>query len=56
MLKTLKPDIYIRKDEYAKKEAPEYKVAEALGIECLFTKTVPPHTAEIVRRIWDFKE
>ena len=53
LLKTIKPDIYIRKDEYAKKAEPEYKVAEELGIECLFTKTVPPHGAELVRRIWD---
>jgi bifunctional ADP-heptose synthase (sugar kinase/adenylyltransferase) len=56
LLRSIKPDIYIRKDEYANKVAPEYKVAAELGIECLFTKTVPPHTAEIVRRIWDFKE
>ena len=55
LLRSLKPDIYIRKDEYAKQEAPEYAVAKELGIECLFTKTVPPHTAEIVQRIWGFK-
>ena len=56
LLETIKPDIYIRKDEYAAMTAPEYKVAAELGIKCLFTKTVPPHTAELVRRIWDFKE
>ena len=55
LLETLRPDIYIRKDEYAKQEQPEYVVAKRLGIKCLFTKTVPPHTAEIVRRIWDLK-
>ena len=56
LLRTIKPDIYIRKDEYASKEAPEYAVAAELGIECAFTKTVPPHTKEIVQRIWGFKE
>ena len=55
LLKTLAPDIYIRKDEYAKQDAPEYAVAKELGIECLFTKTVPPHTAELVQRIWSLK-
>ena len=56
LLRTIKPDIYIRKDEYTKMAQPEYRVAEELGIECLFTKTVPPHTKEIVQRIWEFKE
>ena len=56
MLRTLKPDIYIRKDEYAKMDAPEYAVAKELGIECLFTKTVPPHTKEIVQRIWNLEQ
>ena len=56
LLRTIKPTIYIRKDEYARQEVPEYAVARELGIKCLFTKTVPPHAAEIVRRIWDFKE
>lgn len=56
LLRTLKPDLYIRKDEYFAQTAPEYEVAWKIGIECLFTKTVPPHTAEIVRRIWGFKK
>ena len=55
LLETIKPDIYIRKDEYAKQEQPEYEVAKRLGIECLFTRTIPPHTKELVQRIWDFK-
>ncbi len=56
LLRRIKPDIYIRKDEYFKQSQPEYEVAKELGIKCLFTKTVPPHTTEIVHRIWDFKE
>ena len=55
VLRNVKPDIYIRKDAYAKQGAPEYAVAKELGIWCEFTKTVPPHTAEIVQRIWTFK-
>ena len=55
LLETLEPDIYIRKDEYAAQTAQEYEVAERLGIKCLFTKTVPPHTKELVQRIWTFK-
>ena len=53
LMKKLKPDLYIRKDEYATQEKPEYEVAKNLGILCLFTKTVPPHTKELVNRIWD---
>ena len=55
LLRTIKPDIYIRKDEYAEQTQPEYAVAKELGIECLFTKTVPPHTKELVQRIWSLK-
>lgn len=56
LLHSFRPNLYIRKDEYAKQEAPEYAVAKELGIECLFTKTVPPHTKEIVQRIWDLEQ
>lgn len=56
LLRSIKPDIYIRKDEYLNQAQPEYKVAAELGIKCLFTKTVPPHTTEIVHRIWDLKD
>lgn len=56
LLRKIKPDIYIRKDEYAAQTQPEYAVAKELGIKCLFTKTVPPHTKEIVQRIWGFRD
>ncbi len=56
LLEQIKPDYYIRKDEYQKQEQPEYKVASELGIQCFFTKTVPPHTREIVQRIWSFHD
>ena len=56
MLRSIRPDIYIRKDEYSEQTEPEYAVAKELGIQCLFTKTVPPHATEIINRIWDLKE
>jgi D-beta-D-heptose 7-phosphate kinase/D-beta-D-heptose 1-phosphate adenosyltransferase len=56
LLQTMKPNLYIRKDEYSGKEPPEYEIAKSLGIECLFTKTVPPHTKEIVQRIWGLRD
>ena len=56
LLRTIRPNIYIRKDEYLKQEAPEYAVAKELGIKCLFTKTVPPHTKELVQRIWSLRD
>jgi len=55
LLRSIKPDIYIRKDEYWQQDKPEYEVAKELGIKCLFTKTVPPHTLELVQRIWSLK-
>ena len=51
LLERIRPDLYIRKDEYAGQEQPEYKIAKRLGIKCLFTKTAYPHTAELVQRI-----
>ena len=56
LLRAYKPDLYIRKDEYEKQEAPEYKVCKELGIKCVFTKTVPPHTKELVQRIWSLHD
>lgn len=56
LLRDLRPDVYIRKDEYKRMDRPEYAVARELGIECLFTKTVPPHAREIIQRIWKWKE
>lgn len=55
VLRRLRPDVYIRKDEYKEMREPEYEVAKELGIECKFTVTVPPHATEIINRIWDLK-
>lgn len=56
LLRKLRPDIYVRKDEYTRMGQPEYAVATELGIACEFTKTVPPHAREIIQRIWAMKE
>ena len=34
LLRRIKPDIYIRKDEYSAQTEPEYAVAKELGINC----------------------
>lgn len=55
VMRKLRPDIYVRKDEYVQMGQPEYAVAAELGITCKFTKTVPPHAREIIQRIWAMK-
>lgn len=55
LLRKLRPDIYVRKDEYVKMDQPEYELAKELGIACKFTKTAPPHAREIIQRIWTMK-
>lgn len=55
LLRKLRPDIYVRKDEYMRMEQPEYAVADELGIACKFTKTIHPHAREIIQRIWSMK-
>jgi len=51
LLRKLKPAIYVRNDEYIDQTKPEYAVVRELGIEVGFTRTVPPHTSEIIARI-----
>lgn len=55
VLRLSRPDLYIRKDEYRDMLQPEYEVAKELGIECVFTVTVPPHARELIQRIWAMK-
>jgi len=56
LLANIMPDIYIRKDEYWKQDRLEYVFAKNNDIKCLFTKTVPPHTKELVNRIWSLRD
>ena len=51
LLQELKPDLYIRNDEYQDQSKPEYKLCRSLGIKVVFTRTVPPHTSELIERI-----
>lgn len=55
VLRTLRPDIYVRKEEYAGLVQPEYAVAAELGIACKFTKDVYPHAKDIIQKIWSLK-
>lgn len=51
LLRKLQPSIYVRNDEYIDQIKPEYEVCKELGIAVGFTRTVPPHTSEIIARI-----
>lgn len=51
LLRTIKPYIYVRNDEYMYQNKPEYVDCRALGIKVGFTKTVPPHTTNLIERI-----
>lgn len=51
ILATRRPALYVRNDEYLLQDKPEYKICKKLGIQVGFTKTVPPHTTNIVERI-----
>ena len=51
LLRTIKPYIYVRNDEYLLQNKPEYVDCKQLGIRVGFTKTTPPHTSTIVERI-----
>jgi cytidyltransferase-like protein len=55
LLRSIRPDVYVRKDEYQTRVQPEYVDANELGIECAFTTTAYPHAKEIIQRIWDLK-
>ena len=45
------PYIYVRNDEYFTQDKPEYKICKELGIKVGFTKTIAPHTTELIDRI-----
>jgi len=46
-----KPYIYVRNDEYFTQDKPEYRICKELGIKIGFTKTISPHTTDLVNRI-----
>lgn len=47
----LKPDIYVRGDDYIWKTMPESPLLESLGIKVRYTASIPPHTEDIIARI-----
>lgn len=51
ILKDLQPDIYVRNDEYFQQTAPEYALCRELGIQVGFTRTMPPHTSDLINQI-----
>lgn len=51
-----KPNIYVRSEEYATMEAPEYALVRKLGIAVGFTKSIPPHTTDILERIYALRK
>ena len=51
ILRSLRPSIYVRGSEYINQSKPEYTVVKGLGIAVGFTRTVPPHTSEIIDRV-----
>lgn len=55
LLQIFHPDLYIRNDEYQDQSKPEYVLCRELGIKVTFTRTVPPHTSELIARIKELK-
>ena len=51
LLGLLQPYIYVRNDEYIKQDKPEYAFARNLGIRVGFTRTMAPHTTDLLERI-----
>lgn len=51
VIRALLPAIYVRSDEYINQSKPEYALIKELGIAVGFTRTVPPHTSEIITKI-----
>ena len=51
LLHTLKPSIYVRNDEYLDQNKPEYITCRELGIDVAFTRTIPPHTSDLIAKI-----
>ena len=51
LIRTIKPYIYARSDESLPRNKPEYHDCKLLGIRVGFTKTVPPHTSDIIAKI-----
>ena len=51
LLRLLMPDLYIRGNEYAAQDKPEYALCQQLGINFGFIHSIPPHTSDIIAKI-----
>ena len=51
LITSLRPDYYVRSNEYSDRSKPEFAVCKQLGIECFFTIPIPPHTADLIQKI-----
>ncbi len=51
IIKEIRPDIYIRGDDYKGKEMPESQLLRDLGIEVIYTESLPIHTGDIIKRL-----
>lgn len=51
LLRRLRPYIYVRSDEYIDQSKPEFDLLKELGIAVGFTRSIPPHTTDLIARI-----
>lgn len=51
VIRLVKPDLYVRGEDYAGKEMPESALLREMGIPVVYTQSVPPRTGEIIERI-----
>ena len=51
IIEDVKPDIYVRGTDYEGKEMPESELLRRMGIQILYTKSIPPRTGDIIARV-----
>lgn len=53
IIETLRPNLYVRGEEYKGKEMPESPLLQRLGIQTLVVLSHPLHTSDVIRRVKD---
>ena len=51
LLKSLRPNIYVRGSEYVAQDRPEYALVKKLGIAVGFTRPIALHTSDLIKKI-----
>ena len=51
IIAAIRPDYYVRGSDYRGKEMPESGLLRKLGIAVRYTKSIPPRTGDIIRKI-----